>query len=71
MPMELCPKCSCARIEPGWILSAGKIAFKSDDMPYPFTGGNIRTDVCMGCGYAESYVDEKYLDKVRSSKHNH
>ena len=71
MPMEVCPKCSCAQIELGWILSAGKIAFKSDDMSYPFTGGNIRTHVCMDCGYTESYVDKTYLDKMKLKKGDH
>ena len=71
MQMEACPKCSCNRIELGWILSAGKIAFRSDGMPYPFTGGNVRTCVCMECGYTESYVEKKYLDRIRSKKYNH
>ena len=66
MSMEMCPKCSCDQIELGWILSAGKIAFRSDDMPYPLSGGNVRTYVCMECGYIESYVDKKYLEKIIS-----
>lgn len=36
MPMEVCPKSSCGRIELAWIMKAGKIAFRSNDMTYPF-----------------------------------
>jgi len=66
MTMETCPKCSSSKIEVGWILSAGKIAFRSDRLPYPFTGGNVRTYVCLDCGYTESYIDAKYLEKIKS-----
>ncbi|MBU2691262.1 MAG: hypothetical protein KJ970_10055 [Candidatus Eisenbacteria bacterium] len=66
----ICPKCSCTQIEQGWILSAGKIAFKSDEMPYPFSGGNVRTFVCMECGYTESYVDEGYRNKIKAKLRN-
>lgn len=66
MPMKTCPKCTSTRIESGWILSAGKIAFRSDHLPYPFTGGNVRTYVCVNCGYTESYVEEKYLERIRA-----
>ena len=64
MSMELCPKCSSTQIEKGWILSAGKIAFQADNMSYPFTGGNVRSYICLECGYLESYVEKEYLDKV-------
>jgi predicted nucleic-acid-binding Zn-ribbon protein len=66
MSMDKCPKCLSSTIEAGWILSAGKIAFRSDRLRYPFTGGNVRTYVCLDCGYAESYVDPKYLEKIKS-----
>jgi len=68
MPMVRCPKCSSTKIEQGWILSAGKIAFRADGLPYPFIGGNVRTYACVDCGYAESYVEKKYLDKIKSKK---
>ncbi|RKX27208.1 MAG: hypothetical protein DRP45_01585 [Candidatus Zixiibacteriota bacterium] len=68
MSMAECPKCSSARIDKGWILSAGKIAFRSDGLPYPFSGGNVRTYVCVDCGYTESYVEREYLDKIKSKK---
>ncbi len=63
MSMEECPKCGCTEIDSGWILSAGKIAYKSDKQRYPMTGGNCRTYACTNCGYIESYVDVSYLDK--------
>lgn len=68
MAMETCPKCGNANIDRGWILSAGKIAYKSDTQKYPFSGGNVRTYVCLECGYAESYVDSEYLQKIKSSQ---
>lgn len=68
MSMKNCPKCGCTEIDSGWILSAGKIAYKSDSQKYPFSGGNIRSFACTGCGYVESYVTEEYLEKVRKSR---
>ncbi len=67
MEMSECPKCGCTEIDSGWILSAGKIAYKSDGQKYPFSGGNCRTYVCTGCGYMESYVDSEYLKKIKSA----
>jgi len=66
MAMRECPKCRCIEIDSGWILSAGKIAYKSDGQKYPFSGGNCRTYVCTSCGYVESYVDSEYLNKIKS-----
>ncbi|MCK5127252.1 MAG: hypothetical protein KAR42_13440 [candidate division Zixibacteria bacterium] len=68
MSMTECPKCASAQIEQGWILSAGKIAFRSDGLSYPFEGGNVRTYVCLDCGYTESYVVKEYLEKMNSNK---
>ena len=65
--MRECPKCGCTEIDSGWILSAGKIAYKSDGQKYPFSGGNCRTYVCTNCGYIESYVDSEYLKKIKSA----
>jgi len=65
MVMLKCPKCGCTEIDSGWILSAGKIAYKSDKLKYPFAGGNCKTYVCTSCGYAESYVDSEYLNKIK------
>ena len=67
MTMKTCAKCGKSEIDMGWILSAGKIAYKSDNMRYPMEGGNIRTFVCMECGYAESYVSTEYLEKLKKS----
>lgn len=64
MAMKECPKCRGTEIDAGWILSAGKIAYKSDKMRYPMQGGNVRTFVCKGCGYVESYADREYLEKI-------
>jgi len=64
MAMEVCPKCKSTEIDCGWILSAGKVAFKSDSMKYPMQGGNVRTFVCTSCGYIESFVDRAYLDRI-------
>ncbi len=68
MVMRKCPKCGGTEIDRGWILSAGRIAYKSDGQRYPFVGGNCRTYVCTGCGYAESYVDSEYLNKIKQAK---
>lgn len=65
MSMKECPRCHSTRIAPGWVLSAGKVAFKAEGMPYPFVSGNMRSYVCTECGYLESYVDQAYLMKVR------
>lgn len=67
MAMKECPKCGGSEIDLGWILSAGKIAYKSDKMKYPMVGGNIRTHVCQNCGYAESYVTPEYMEKLKAS----
>ena len=66
MAMEKCPKCGCDEIDSGWILSAGKIAYKSDKLRYPFEGGNCKTYVCTGCGYIETYVQSEYLEKIKA-----
>lgn len=68
MAMKECPKCGSIKIDRGWILSAGKIAYKSDTQKYPFSGGNIRSYACTACGFVESYVDEQYLEKIRKSE---
>ena len=67
MSMSECPKCGSKKIDSGWILSAGKIAYKSDNQRYPFSGGNVRSYACTDCGYVESYVTEEYLEKIRES----
>ena len=64
--MKTCPKCGRTEIDRGWILSAGIVAHKSDNMKYPMVGGNIRAFVCIRCGYAESFVSSDYLEKLRS-----
>jgi hypothetical protein len=66
MVMNRCPKCDGSEIDSGWILSAGKIAYKSDTQRYPFSGGNCRTYVCIDCGFVESYVDSEYLAKIKA-----
>jgi len=63
--MKKCDKCGSVEIEKGRILSAGEIAYKSDKMKYPMQGGNVRTFVCLQCGFIESYVTEDYLEKIR------
>lgn len=63
--MTECPKCGSNEIDSGWILSAGKIAYKSDKMRYPMEGGNVRSYACVQCGFVESFVSEEYLVKVR------
>lgn len=68
MATKKCAKCGETEIDVGWILSAGKIAYKSDNMRYPMDGGNVRTYVCKGCGYVESYVTPEYLEKLKSPK---
>ena len=68
MSMKRCPKCSSTRIDSGWVLSAGKIAYRSDGLPLPFEGGNVRSYVCRDCGYLESYVTQEYLDKITKTK---
>jgi len=68
MAMHDCPKCRCTKIDSGWILSAGKIAYKSDGQRYPMSGGNCRTHVCTDCGYVESYVDAEYLARIRDAE---
>ena len=60
LEMIECPKCGSRDIDSGWILSAGKIAYKSDKKRYPFEGGNVRTYACVNCGYLESYVNAEY-----------
>ncbi|KAA3635915.1 MAG: hypothetical protein DWP97_03780 [Calditrichaeota bacterium] len=64
MQMKKCVHCGNENIDTGWILSAGKIAYKSDKLKYPLEGGNVRSFVCTKCGYLESYVSEEYLDKI-------
>jgi len=70
MVMNRCPKCESSEIDSGWILSAGKIAYKSDTQRYPFSGGNCRTYVCVSCGFVESYVDSEYLAKIKAKNEN-
>ena len=65
--MNKCDKCGNVEIDIGWILSAGKIAYKSDKMKYPMQGGNVRTYVCLNCGYIVSYVTEDYLEKINNA----
>ena len=67
MVMNRCPKCESSEIDSGWILSAGKIAYKSDTQRYPFSGGNCRTYVCINCGFVESCVDSEYLAKIKAT----
>lgn len=67
MTMKTCAKCGAAEIDQGWILSAGKIAYKSDQLKYSLQGGNVRTFVCIKCGYVESYVSPEYLEKLKQS----
>ncbi len=68
MSMTECPKCRATEIDSGWILSAGEIAYRSEGLPYPIEGGNVRTFVCLTCGYLESYVAPEYLEKIKSKK---
>ena len=67
MNIKKCDKCGALEIDVGWILSAGKIAYKSDKMKYPFEGGNVRSFVCIQCGYIESYVSKDHLDKIKKA----
>ena len=64
MEMKKCTQCGNNEIDSGWILSAGKIAYKSDKLKYPIEGGNVRSYVCKKCGYVESYVSEEYLKEI-------
>jgi predicted nucleic-acid-binding Zn-ribbon protein len=68
MSMTECPKCHATEIDSGWVLSAGKIAYRSDKLSYPLEGGNVRTYVCLVCGYLESYVAPEYLEKIKAKK---
>ncbi len=43
MAMRECPKCECMEIDSGWVLSAGKIAYKSDKLRYPIYESNCKT----------------------------
>lgn len=65
--MSKCPKCGSEEIDSGWILSAGKIAYKSDKKNYPFSGGNVRSYACKNCGYVESFLGEEYLEQLKGS----
>jgi len=67
MTIDKCMKCECTDIDSGWILSAGKVAYKSDDLRYPLEGGNVRSYVCLKCGYMESYVSDDYLKRIKNS----
>lgn len=62
-----CPKCGSSDIDSGWILSAGKIAYKSDKKRYPLSGGNVRSYACVNCGYVESFVSEEYFTEIKKS----
>lgn len=64
--MTECPKCGATEIDSGWILSAGKIAYKSDTKRYPFSGGNVRSYACVKCGFVESYVCSEYLSEIET-----
>lgn len=64
-PMPECPKCGADQIDRGKITSAGAVAYKTDRQSHPFVAANVMTYVCLSCGYTESYVDPKYLAKVK------
>ncbi len=65
MVMDKCPKCGNDNIDCGRIMSAGAIVYKTDKRRFGPLSSNCKTYVCMRCGYAETYVDSEYLDKIR------
>lgn len=64
MEPKTCCKCGNSDFDIGWMLSTGRIAFKSDLLNYSLEGGNVRSYVCLQCGYVESFVQEGYLKQI-------
>lgn len=60
-----CPKCDGQQIDRGRITSAGAVAYRTERQRHPFVSANLITYVCLSCGYSESYVDPKYLEKIK------
>ena len=68
MTMNKCPKCGCNEIDTGRIYSAGAVAYRSALQKHPFVKSNCVTYICLACGYAESYIDAEYLEKIKKMK---
>ena len=68
--MKVCTRCGGRNIDQGRIYSAGAVAYRSDLQRHPFVKANCLTWVCMDCGYAESFVEPAYREKVRRMRQN-
>jgi len=66
MAMNRCVKCQSEDIDRGWILSAGKVYYKSDVHKSLLMSARCKTFVCVNCGYSETYVDPGYFAKLRA-----
>lgn len=66
MTMKQCPKCNSTSIDTGKIMSAGAIAYRSGRFRFGPLSSNCDTYVCLECGYTETYVDQKYMEKIKA-----
>jgi predicted nucleic-acid-binding Zn-ribbon protein len=63
--LEKCPKCGSTEIDTGILTGNRRLGYASFKVKIQLHKDNVRTKVCMNCGYTEIYVDPNYFNRIK------
>lgn len=68
MAMLQCPKCGSREIDTGYLMSAGKVGYRSRVQKNPFVTCDTPCELCLACGYLEIYIDALSRQEIREKR---